>query len=85
MLDMFNVYKKSWIVTAGEKNCCRFELFNKERTHRLPGCSNIAGTLKIIVEVSFIGDEIRVWSPTPILHPYLSLVLLERDCYYAKK
>lgn len=51
MLDMFNVYKRSLIVTAGGKIFCRFELFNKEKTYRFPSCSNIAGTLKVIVEV----------------------------------
>lgn len=51
MLDMFNVYKRSLIVTAGGKICCRFELLNKEKTHRFPGCSNIAGFLKVTVEV----------------------------------
>lgn len=32
------------------KNYSSFELFNKEKTHRFPGCSNVA--LKEIVEVS---------------------------------
>lgn len=43
MLDMFNVYKKSWIVTAGEKNCCRLDyLIRKEPTDCLAAATLLA-------------------------------------------